>query len=174
MQKEIKVYLTSIFRTITGTRCKQEEGKLLVFHQHYNSRCSKPYNSSNCSNSPGHTRNHNSPSSGSFGCHNSFRLPATAVPPALTMTAATNLATITEIEHDLSVPETVLLTQLTTNESQLGASYLNNNIHHVVRNTSISMCSSNSHAQQNLKSLLDEKLNDKMYNTFEETFSNTI
>ena len=35
------------------------------------------------------------------------------------------------------------------------------------------MCSSNSYTHENLKSLLVEKLNDKIYNTFKETFSNT-
>ena len=55
--------------------------------------------------------------------------------------------------------------QPTTNESQLGASYLNNCIHQVVQNTSISMCSSNSYAHENLT-------NDKIYTTFKEIFSN--
>ena len=35
------------------------------------------------------------------------------------------------------------------------------------------MCSSDSYAQENLKILLNEKLNDKIYSTFKETFSNT-
>ena len=35
------------------------------------------------------------------------------------------------------------------------------------------MCSSDSYAQENLKTLLNEKLNDKIYSTFKETFSNT-
>ena len=35
------------------------------------------------------------------------------------------------------------------------------------------MCSLDSYAQENLKSLLNEKLNDTIYSTFKETFSNT-
>ena len=35
----------------------------------------------------------------------------------------------TEMEHELSIPETVLPVHPSTNESQLGASYLNNYIH---------------------------------------------
>ena len=83
------------------------------------------------------------------------------MPPTLTTPAASNLATITGTKHELSLPETVLPVQPTTNESQLGVSYLNNHIHQVVQNKNVSVCSSNSYAQENLKSLLDEKLNDK-------------
>ena len=89
--------------------------------------------------------------------------------PALANPADTNLATITETEHELSV----LSAQPTTNESHLGASYLNNHTHQVVQNTSISVCNSDSYAHKNFKSLLYEKVNDKIYKTFEETFSNT-
>ena len=95
--------------------------------------------------------------------------PAIMMSPTLTTPAATNLTTITETEYDLSV----LLVQPSTNESQLGASYLNNWIHQAVQNTSISICSSDLYVHENLKSLLDEGLNDKIYNKFKETFSNT-
>ena len=35
------------------------------------------------------------------------------------------------------------------------------------------MCSSDSFAQENCKTFLNERLNDKIYNTFKENFSNT-
>ena len=35
------------------------------------------------------------------------------------------------------------------------------------------MCSSDSYAQENLKTCLNKKLNNKIYSTFKETFSNT-
>ena len=96
-------------------------------------------------------------------------MPVTTMAPA-----TTNLTTITETEHEVSVPETMSYqSQPTTNKSQLDVSYLNNHAHQVVQNTSISMCSSNSYAQRNLKSLPDERLNDKIYNTLKEIFSNT-
>ena len=59
------------------------------------------------------------------------------------------------------------------NESQLDASYLNNCIHLIIQNTNVSVYSSDSYAQENLKSLLNEKLNDKIYSTFKELLSNT-
>ena len=62
------------------------------------------------------------------------------------------------VEQQLSVPEPVLPVQPTTNESQLGASYLNNCIHQVISNTNVSVCSSDLYTQENLKSLLNEKL----------------
>ena len=46
------------------------------------------------------------------------------------------------MEHELSVPETVLPGHPSANESQLGASYLNNGIYQVVQNADVSMCSS--------------------------------
>ena len=45
--------------------------------------------------------------------------PAIMMPPTLTAPATT------ETEHELSVPETILPVQPATNESQVGASYLN-------------------------------------------------
>ena len=76
------------------------------------------------------------------------------------------------VEQELSVPETILSVHPATNESQLGASYLNIHVHQVVQNTNVSMCSSHSYMQESLKSLLNEKLNDTIYSTFKETFSN--
>ena len=67
---------------------------------------------------------------------------------------------VTEMEHKLSMPETVLSVHPSTNESQLGASYLNNCVHQVVQNTNVSVCSSDSCAQENFKSPLNEKLYD--------------
>ena len=74
---------------------------------------------------------------------------------------------------ELSGPETILPVHSANNESQSGASYLNNCIHQVIPNTNVSMCSLDSYAQENLKSLLNEKINDKIYSTFKEIFSNT-
>ena len=76
------------------------------------------------------------------------------------------------VEQEFSAPETVLTVHPATNESQLVASYLNNHVHQVIPNTNDSMCNSDSYAQENLKSLLNEKLNDKIYSTFKEIFSN--
>ena len=60
-------------------------------------------------------------------------IPATTMTPAQEAQAATtvlNIPAITpavmEMEHQLSVPETILPVHPPTNESQLGASYLNN------------------------------------------------
>ena len=77
------------------------------------------------------------------------------------------------VEQELSVPETVLPVTTANNESQLGASYLNNCFHQVVPNNNVSMCSLDSFAQENLKTLLNERLSDEIYSTYRETFSNT-
>ena len=134
----------------------------------YNSGCSNPYNGSNCSKNPMPVTTV-VPAQKALAFTTVPDTQAILMPPALTTPTATNLATITETEHEFSVPGTVLAAKPTTNESQLGASYLTNHIHQVVQNTNVSMCSSNSYAQENLKnlkSLLDEKLNNKVYNTF--------
>ena len=89
------------------------------------------------------------------------------------LAATTVLDTPAMVEQELSVPETILPVHSATNESQLVAPYLNDCTHQVIPNTNVSMCSSDSYAQENLKSLLNEKLNDKIYNTFKEMFSNT-
>ena len=90
--------------------------------------------------------------------------------PALTMPPA-------PVETELkppTMPESVLPMQLPTTESQLGASYIDNHSQQVAHNnTNISVCSSDSDAQENLKSLFDKRLNDKIYTIFKELFSNT-
>ena len=70
------------------------------------------------------------------------------------------------------MPETTQPATTTNNKSQLGAFYLNSHIQQVIPNSNISMHSSDSFAQENLKTLLNEKLNDKIFTTFKATFSN--
>ena len=53
---------------------------------------------------------------------------------------------------------------------KLGALYLNSHIN--IPNSNISVCSSNLLVHENLKMLLNEKLNDKIYTTFIAPFSN--
>ena len=77
------------------------------------------------------------------------------------------------VEQELSVPETILLVHPATNENQLGASYLNDYVHQVIPNNNVSVCSSDSYEQENLKNPLNEKPNDKIYTTIKETLSNT-
>ena len=107
-------------------------------------------------------------------------MPVTSTTPAQEALAATTVLDTQEIvpaaaetEHELSLPETILPIHPSTNENQLGASYLNNHIHQVVPNTNASLCSSDSDAHKDLISLLDEKLNHKLYSTFKEMFNNT-
>ena len=76
------------------------------------------------------------------------------------------------VEQELSVPETILPVTTANNKSQLGTSYLNNHVHQVIPSNNISVCSSDSFAQENLTTLLNERLNNKIYSTFKETFSN--
>ena len=75
-------------------------------------------------------------------------------------------------EWQLSVPETAMPVTRASNQSQLGASYLNNWAQQVTSYSNIFMCSSNSFAQENLKSLLIKRLNDKIYNTCKNNLSN--
>ena len=89
------------------------------------------------------------------------------------LAATTLLDTLEIVEQELSVPETILPVHPATNESQLGTSYLNNGVHHIIQNTDVSVCSSDLYAQEILKSLLNEKINDKIYSTFKEMLSNT-
>ena len=77
------------------------------------------------------------------------------------------------VEQGLSVPETAPLVTTANNESQLGASCLNNYVHQVIPDNNVSVCSSDSLAQENLKTLLHKRLNDTIYNICKETFSNT-
>ena len=85
--------------------------------------------------------------------------PAVAMPPA-------------PVETKLQPPavsETTSPIQSPTTESQLGASHINSQSQQVVNdNSNISVCSLDSEAQQNLKSLFNERLNDKVYTTFKE------
>ena len=101
-------------------------------------------------------------------------MPVTIMTPvqgALTTTIVLDIPAM--VEQELSVPETILQVHPATNESQLGASYLNNHIHQVIPNTNVSVCSSDSYAQENLKTLLNEKLNDKIYSIFKGMFVST-
>ena len=80
------------------------------------------------------------------------------------------------VETELKPPvlETVLPMQSPITESQLGASYINNQSQQVTRdNSNISVYSSDSKAQGNIKRHFNERLNDKIYTTFKELFSNT-
>ena len=54
----------------------------------------------------------------------------------------------TEIEHELSLPETILPVHPSTNESQLGA-YLNNHVHHIIQNTK-SSCAVQTHMHRKI------------------------
>ena len=74
-------------------------------------------------------------------------------------------------EQELSVPETALPVMTASNESQLGASYINSCTHHTSPSNNV-VCSSDSFAYENLKSVLTERLNDKIYSTFKENISN--
>ena len=96
-----------------------------------------------------------------------------ALVTTVVLDTTSNAPATTETKHELSIPETVLPVHPSTNESQLGASYLNNCIHQVAQNANVFVCSLDSYAQENLKSLLKEKLNAKIYSTFKEMFSNT-
>ena len=85
-------------------------------------------------------------------------MPVTLMTPAQEALATTTVLdtpamapAATEMEHELSIPETVLLVHPFTNESQLGASFLNNHIHQVVQNTNVSVCSSDSYTKKILK-----------------------
>ena len=77
-------------------------------------------------------------------------------------------------EQELSVPKTVLPAATMNNTSQLGGSYLNSCVNQVIPNNNISLCSSDSFAQENLKTLLNERLNDQIYNTFKENLVTLI
>ena len=72
------------------------------------------------------------------------------------------------------VPETVIPMQLPIVESQLVSSYISNHNQQACHNnTNISVCSSDSNAQENLKSHFNERLNNKSYATCEEIFDNS-
>ena len=86
---------------------------------------------------------------------------------------ATAVNTTALVQQELSVPETILPVTSANNESQLGGSYLHNHLNQAISSNNVSVCSSDSFAQENLKTLLNKRLNDKIYNTFKEEFSNT-
>ena len=81
-----------------------------------------------------------------------------AVATTTVLDTPANAPAVTEMEHELSVPETVLPVHPSTNESQLGASYLNICVHQVVQNTNVSTCSSDSYTQENLKKSSKQKV----------------
>ena len=65
-----------------------------------------------------------------------------------------------------TMPKTTSPMQSYTTESQLGAPCINNQRQQVINdNCNISICSLDSEAQENLKSLFNERLNDKVYTT---------
>ena len=67
-------------------------------------------------------------------------------------------------ELTMPPPVTVIPVQPPMADSQLGDSYINNlQVHHDSSN--ISMCSSDSDAQENLKSHLNDRLSDKIHTT---------
>ena len=158
MQKGIHGILTNIFRAITGTRHKARRRQVTgIPLMPITLGVASPSKVPAAATAPDTPVTTMSPAQEALAV-TTVPVPATAatMPPTLTTPAATNCATITETDHELSVPETILLAQPTTNESQFGASYLNNCVHQVVQITSTSMCSSHADAQKNLKSHLNE------------------
>ena len=127
-----QITLTSFIRTITGTRCKTRRRQVTGIL----------------------------PKSITLGVESltiiasmvtTLGMPVTIMTPAQEALAFTTvLDTPAMVEQELSVPETVLQVHQTTNESHLGASYLNNHIHQVAQNTNVPVCSSDSYAQENL------------------------
>ena len=132
--------LTSLFRTITGTKCKTRRRQVTsILPTPINLGAASPTIIPNVATTLG--------------------TPVTITTQAQEALAATTvLDTPAMVEQELSVPETILPVHLAPNESQLGASYLNNCIHQVVPHTNVSLCSSDSYAQENLKTLVNEKL----------------
>ena len=93
--------------------------------------------------------------------------PETIVTQAQEVLAKTKeLGTPTRVDQEVSVPETAQPATTTNNKNQLGASYLISYIQQVITNSNISVCSSDSFVQENLKTLLNKKLNDKIYTIF--------
>ena len=93
-----------------------------------------------------------------------------ATQPQAVLAKTTDLGTPSRVVQEVSVPETAQPATTTNNKSQLGASYLNS--HNDIPNINIFVYSSDSFAQEILKTLLNEKLNDKIYTTFRASFSN--
>ena len=68
--------ITSIFRTLTGTRHKMRRRQVTSIPNNTdNSGCSKPYSLPNCGSNPRHTCDHNDPSPGSSGYNISPQYP---------------------------------------------------------------------------------------------------
>ena len=89
-------------------------------------------------------------------------MPVTIMTQAQEALAATIvLNTPAMVEQELSVQESILPVHPAANKSQLGVSYLDNRTHQVIQNTNVSMCRLDLYTQENLKTLLIEKLNDK-------------
>ena len=124
--------LTCIFRTITGTRHKTRRRQVTSIP-------SMPI---------------------TLGVASPTVIPSVVKALATTTVLDTqaNAPAATEMEHELSVPETVLPVHPSTNESQLGASYLNICVHQVVQNTNVCMCSSDSYTQENVKKSSKQKV----------------
>ena len=144
-------YTNSIFRTLTGTRHKTRRQVTSI-----------------------------PPAPITLGAASPTFIPSVAANPGTSVTntnpakeastAALNAPTVEEWK--LLAAETALPATTASNESQLGASYLNNHAHHTSPSNKISVCSSVSFAQENLKIVLTERLNDKIYTTFKENFRN--
>ena len=125
--------MTSIFRTLTGTRYKTRRRQVTGIPQ-------TPI---------------------TLGAASPTVIPSVAAYPGTPVTntnpcqetskAALDAPAAEELE--LSVPETALPVTTASNEGHFGASYLNNCAHQTTPNNNISMCSSDSFAQGNLNLL---------------------
>ena len=135
--------ITGIFRTHTGTRCKTRRRQVTGIPPILiTPGVASPTDVLSVATIPG--------------------TPVTIMTPAQeTLAATTVLDTPAMVEQGSSVLETILPVHPATNESHLGASYLNNCLHQGIPNTNVSVCSSDLYAQENLKTLLNEKLNEK-------------
>ena len=120
--------ITSIFRTITGTRHKTRRRQVTSIP----------------------------PMPITLGVASPTIIPSVATTPGISVTimipaqealaVRTVLDTSVMVELELSVPETILPVHPARHESQLGAYYLNNCVHQVVQNTNVMVCSSDSYA----------------------------
>ena len=128
--------LTSIFRTLTGTRCKTRRRQVTSIP----------------------------PMLITLGAASPTVIPSMAANPRMPVTntnpgqeaSTTALNAQAVEEQELSVPETALPVTTASNESQLGASCLNNCTHQTTPGINISVCISDSLAQENLKSIQTE------------------
>ena len=126
--------LTSIFRTITGTRHKTRRRQVTgIPTMPITLGVASPTVMPSAATTMGMPVTTTTPAQEAMAVTTVLDTPAIVMPPILTASS------VSETEHELSVPDTTLPVQPAINESQLGASYLNNCIHQVVHNTSISM-----------------------------------